>query len=82
MKEILRVLFVEVGLDYVDFKPIGVDFDDSRVIAVYGKREFGKTNLLKILLDNLSKIRSTFRFIFLMMAESSYLIFITSSNLN
>ena len=56
--------FVEVGLDYVDFKPIGVDFDDSRVIAVYGKREFGKTNLLKILLDNLSKIRSTFRFIF------------------
>ena len=24
--------FVEVGLDYVDFKPIGVDFDDSRVI--------------------------------------------------
>lgn len=58
------VSFVEVGLDYVDFKPIGVDFDDSRVIAVYGKREFGKTNLLKILLDNLSKIRSTFRFIF------------------
>ena len=51
-------------MDYVDFKPIGVDFDDSRVIAVYGKREFGKTNLLKILLDNLSKIRSTFRFIF------------------
>jgi len=56
--------FVEVGLDYVDFKPIGIDFEDSRVAAIYGKREFGKTNLLKILLDNLSRIKPTSRFVF------------------
>ena len=56
--------FVEVGLDYVDFKPIGIDFNESRVAAIYGKREFGKTNLLKLLLDDLKKIKPTSRFVF------------------
>ncbi len=46
---------VFVGLDYVDFKPFGVDFSESRSIAVYGKKEFGKTNLLKLLLKGLTE---------------------------
>jgi len=56
--------FVEVGLDYVDFKPVGIDFNESRVAAIYGKREFGKTNLLKLLLDDLKKKKPTSRFVF------------------
>ncbi|MCL2078617.1 MAG: FtsK/SpoIIIE domain-containing protein [Oscillospiraceae bacterium] len=42
---------VSVGLDYVDFNPVTVDFEKSNVIAIYGKKEFGKTNLLNLLLD-------------------------------
>lgn len=45
---------VFVGLDYVDFKPIGINFSESRAIAIYGKKEFGKTNLLKLLLKGLA----------------------------
>lgn len=56
--------FVEVGLDYVDFKPIGVDFKESRVIGIYGKRDFGKSNLLKLLLDRLKYDKRSFRFVF------------------
>lgn len=57
-------MYVEVGLDYVDFKPVGVDFADSRVIAVYGKKEFGKTNLLNVLLDGLVKKKPGARYVF------------------
>lgn len=56
--------FAEVGLDYVDFKPIGIDFEDTRVVAIYGKREFGKTNLLNLLLYKLKSIKSSSRFVF------------------
>lgn len=63
-EKIPSATFIEVGLDYVDFKPVGIDFEDSRVVGIYGKREFGKTNLLKLLLDNLKKIKSTSRFVF------------------
>ena len=55
--------FAEVGLDYVDFKPVGVDFADARVTAIYGKREFGKTNLLTLLLDKLAEIKKASRFV-------------------
>ena len=55
---------VEVGLDYVEFKPINVDFSDSRVVAIYGKKEFGKTNLLRLLLRNLKNNKKNSRFVF------------------
>ena len=55
---------VEVGLDYVEFKPINVDFSDSRVVAIYGKKEFGKTNLLRLLLQNLKNNKKNSRFVF------------------
>ena len=44
---------VSVGLDYVDFCPVTVDLDKSHIVAVYGKKEFGKTNLLNLLIEGL-----------------------------
>ena len=41
---------ISVGLDYVDFLPVRVDPMRSHTIGIYGKKEFGKTNLLRILL--------------------------------
>lgn len=46
---------VSVGLDYVDFYPVTVDLKQSHVIAIYGKKEFGKTNLLNLLIDGFAK---------------------------
>lgn len=39
-----------VGLDYYEHKPVILNTDESRSIAIYGKRKFGKTNLLRLLL--------------------------------
>lgn len=39
-----------LGLDYYEHRPICVNLKESRSIAIYGKRQFGKTNLLKVLL--------------------------------
>lgn len=55
---------IAVGLDYVDFKPVYVDAKESNVWAIYGKKEFGKTNLLSILLDGLAKKKSGAKFVF------------------
>ncbi len=41
---------VSVGLDYIECKPVKVDFTTTKCIAIYGKKGFGKTNLLKLLL--------------------------------
>lgn len=41
---------VSVGLDYTECKPVKVDFDTTKCIAIYGKKGFGKTNLLKLIL--------------------------------
>ncbi|MBR1391332.1 MAG: cell division protein FtsK [Lachnospiraceae bacterium] len=56
---------VSVGLDYVDFEPVQVDFRKSHVIAIYGKKEFGKTNLLKLLLNGIADRTSEVRVVFL-----------------
>lgn len=55
---------VDVGLDYIDFYPITVDIDQSHVISVYGKKEFGKTNLLNLLLNGITKQKQNCRIIF------------------
>lgn len=39
-----------VGFDYNDQNEVIVDFDKTKCIAIYGKRNFGKTNLLQLLL--------------------------------
>lgn len=55
---------VSVGLDYVDFCPITVDLGQSHVVAIYGKKDFGKTNLLNLLLDGLMEQRAVSRIVF------------------
>lgn len=55
---------VDVGLDYIDFYPITVDIDQSHVISIYGKKEFGKTNLLNLLLNGITKQKQNCRIIF------------------
>lgn len=55
---------VSVGLDYVDFYPVDVNLKKSHVIAIYGKKEFGKTNLLNLLIDGFIKYKSDIRVVF------------------
>lgn len=55
---------VSVGLDYVDFCPVTVDLGKAHVIAIYGKKEFGKTNLLNLLIDGLVAQREDVRLVF------------------
>ena len=55
---------VSVGLDYIDFCPVTIDFSESRVLGIYGKKEYGKTNLLRVILEELFKKKSSSRFVF------------------
>ena len=55
---------VSVGLDYIDFRPVCVDIEKSQVVVVYGKKEFGKTNLLDVIVDGISKKKRNVRFVF------------------
>lgn len=57
-------LSVSVGLDYVDFYPVTVDPSKSHIIAIYGKKEFGKTNLLNLLLNGISDVKKDIRMVF------------------
>ena len=56
---------ISVGLDYVDFYPVTVDPKESSVIAIYGKKEFGKTNLLRLLLQGVLRQEENARLVFL-----------------
>lgn len=55
---------VSVGLDYVDFYPVNVNLEKSHVIAIYGKKEFGKTNLLHLLIHGFIEQKNNARIIF------------------
>ena len=55
---------VSVALDYVDFCPVTVDLAQSHVIAIYGKKEFGKTNLLQLLLAGIARQKPDARIVF------------------
>ncbi len=54
---------IAVGLDYTECKPFNIDYDSTRVIAIYGKKEFGKTNLLRRMLKKLL-VDEKYRFVF------------------
>lgn len=41
------------GLDYVDFKPVILNFRQSRIMAVYSKREFGREELIERITERL-----------------------------
>ena len=53
-----------VGLDYVDFCPVEVELEKSHVIAIYGKKEFGKTNLLRLLISSFADKGNDARLVF------------------
>ena len=55
---------ISVGLDYVDFFPVAVDYEKSHVIAIYGKKEFGKTNLLSLLVGGIAGQKKDARIVF------------------
>ncbi len=55
---------IVVGLDYYEHKPIVVEPAISRSIAIYGKRQFGKTNLLTLLLRGIRRSRPDARFVY------------------
>ncbi|MCL2808201.1 MAG: FtsK/SpoIIIE domain-containing protein [Coriobacteriia bacterium] len=55
---------VSVGLDYVDFYPVGVDLKKQPVVVIYGKKEFGKTNLLHLLISGFEDKEKETRFVF------------------
>ena len=53
-----------VGLDYYEHEPVSVEYERNRCIGIYGKREFGKTNLLKVILKGLRAKLPNHRFIY------------------
>lgn len=55
---------ISVGLDYVDFNPVNIDLEKSHVVTIYGKKEFGKTNLLHLLIHGFMRQRKDTRFVF------------------
>ena len=59
-----RLCPVSVGLDYVDFCPVTIDLARTNTLAIYGKKEFGKTNLLSLLLDGLVQQAEELRMVF------------------
>lgn len=57
-------LSVDVGLDYLKFEPVSVNLEKNHVVAIYGKKEFGKTNLLNLLVKGIAEKESSARFVF------------------
>lgn len=53
-----------VGMEYYEQTPMVIDYERNRCIGIYGKRTFGKTNLLKLILSQLRE-KATYRFVFL-----------------
>ena len=56
---------VLLGLDYYEHKPVILDYAKNKAIGIYGKRKFGKTNLLKLILDGIRKQHPDYRFVYL-----------------
>lgn len=44
------------GLDYVDFKPVTLNFKESRCLAVYSQRDFGREHLIERIVTRLIDI--------------------------
>ena len=55
---------VVVGLDYYEHEPIILDLNENRAIAIYGKRKFGKSNLVNLILKTIIRKHSDYRFVF------------------
>lgn len=53
-----------VGLDYYDHFPVTVNMREAHSIAIYGKKHFGKTNLLTLLVRFIRKNHPEYRIVF------------------
>ncbi len=56
---------IVVGLDYYEHSPITIDLTETHSIAIYGKKKFGKTNLLHLILDSIREKHSDYIMVFL-----------------
>lgn len=54
-----------VGLDYYEHAPVTVDMEENRAIAIYGKRRFGKTNLLSGMIEKIFHSDPKVRFVYM-----------------
>ncbi len=55
---------IVVGLEYYQHEPVSIDISRDHAIAIYGKRQFGKSNLLRVIFNKLKEKKFT-RFVFL-----------------
>ncbi len=53
-----------VGLDYYDHLPVTLNMHEAHAIAIYGKKKFGKTNLLTLLIQFIRKNHPEYRIVF------------------
>lgn len=53
IKPIMKPGTLIAGLDYYSIKPIEIDLKTARSIAIYGKKRYGKSNLLALILKDL-----------------------------
>lgn len=56
--------YIAVGLDYYEHKPILVDLETMHSIAIYGKKKFGKSNLLEVLVRGIRLKHPDYRIVF------------------
>lgn len=54
-----------IGLDYYEHEPIVLNINKTRSIAIYGKRQFGKSNLLVRILKEIKGTKKNARFVYL-----------------
>ena len=53
-----------VGLDYYEHMPVKVRMKELHSIAIYGKKGYGKTNLLRLMVRSIRKLHPDYRFVF------------------
>lgn len=56
---------ITVGLDYYEHMPVRIDLHEMHSIAIYGKKKFGKTNLLRIILNKIRLLHPDYRVVLL-----------------
>lgn len=54
-----------IGLDYYEHEPVVLNIQETRSIAIYGKRKFGKSNLLALILNKIKLVKKDARFVYL-----------------
>lgn len=53
-----------LGLDFARYEPVTLSLIDAQSIAIYGKKDFGKKNLLQLILNKLCKLDNEIQFVF------------------